>query len=217
MHTASEPDRRDHAGPALPEHLRARRQLLWCLIPVCLIATVLIWLLWVLPVAASIQRSTPQSLGSTSQVTASAGERVGVWASGAAASFGLLRCEATDADGAVLDVRRGRSLGWDDTLWWMTPRPGFEQVFQVESSRAGVIAVTCVSAIDTYDAEFLVAGDTFMNGSIGLGRTGSVGFDIGSVLAITAVGFPLFAIVLIPVLVFGPLGLRSHRRRRAGS
>lgn len=180
----------------------------------CACAGALIWALWVLPVAASVAEAEPLPLGRTAEIDLDAGERVGVWGGGISAMLGTMQCAVIGPDDAELAQRGGPSLSWDDTLWWMTPRHGFEQRTQITSVEAGTHTVTCTDALDTYDGEFLVAGDAFGSGSIGLGRNGGSDFAVGSLLALGAVFCPLI-VVLLP----GVIGIRRlvTRRRRARS
>lgn len=177
---------------------------------VCAIAAGLIWWLWVAPVVQSVAAAEPHRLGEPIAVQLSAGERAGVWASGIAANLGTVECRASGPGGGDLTLRSGPSLDWDDTLWWMTPKPGFAQVLQFTAERAGVHTVSCRDALDTYDAEVLVAGDAFGSGGLGLGAGGASRFPIGSVLAFGAVVFPGVA-VLIPIVI--ALRRASSRRR----
>lgn len=176
---------------------------------VALIAGILIWTLWVMPIAASVEEAEPNPLGRTVSVDLNEGERSGIWASGISAALGSTDCTAIAPDGAELPGRGAPSLTWDDTLWWMTPRRGFEQIVQFTASASGVHTVTCVDSLGTYDGDFLVAGDAFGGGEVGLGRTGSNGFALGTVLAFCAVVLPLFS-VLLPVVI----GLRIVFTRR---
>ena len=176
---------------------------------VALLAGVLIWTLWVIPIASSVDEAEPSGLGSSVRVDLDEGERFGVWASGISAALGSTSCTVIAPDGAELPWRGAPSLTWDDTLWWMTPRHGFEQIVQFTASASGVHTVTCVDSLGTYDGDFLVAGDSFGGGEVGLGRTGSNGFALGTVLAFCAVVLPLFS-VLLPVVI----GLRIVFTRR---
>lgn len=177
----------------------------------CACIGVLIWALWVLPVSASVGEADPVPLGRAVTVDLPAGERVGIWGSGVSAMLGTLECSVSDPSGDELAQRRGPSLSWDDTLWWMTPKRGFEQHTQFTSGDSGVHTVTCTDSLDTYDGEFLVAGDAFGGGSIGLGRTGGNDFAMGTLLAFGAV-FCLPVAVLLPVVI---LVRRLVTRRRS--
>lgn len=166
----------------------------------CACIGVLIWTLWVLPVAASVREADPVPLGRGETVELQRGERVGIWGSGVSAMLGTLECSVSDPDGSDLAQRKGPSLSWDDTLWWMTPKRGFEQHAQFTAAHEGAHSVTCTDSLDTYDGEFLVAGDAFGSGSIGLGRTGGNDFATGTMLAFGAV-FCLPVAVLLPVVI----------------
>lgn len=182
----------------------------------CACAGVLIWTLWVLPVASSVGDAEPLPLGQVAEVDLGEGERVGVWAGGRSAMLGTMQCTVVAPDGSELPQRRGPSLTWDDTLWWMTPRHGFEQRAQFTSIEAGVHTVTCTDALDTYDGEFLIAGDVFGSGSLGLGRNGGSDFAVGTLLAVGAVFCPMIVLLLPAVILIRRLVTRRRRTRRAG-
>lgn len=171
------------------------------------VAGVLIWMLWVLPVASSVERAHPVPLGRTLSVDLDAGEGAGVWASGISAALGTMRCGVAGPDDTRVQLVSAPSLNWDDTLWWMTPRTGFEQVLRFTASESGAHRVHCEDSLETYDGAFLLADDSFGEGAVGLGR-GS-GFAPGTVLAFCAVVLPLFA-VLLPIVI----GLRLLLTRR---
>lgn len=179
---------------------------------VALLAGILIWMMWVIPIASSVDGAEPSALSSTIRVDVDEGERFGIWASGISPALGSTSCTAIAPDGVELPRRGAPSLTWDDTLWWMTPRRGFEQIAQFTASESGAHMVTCADSLGTYDGEFLVAGDTFGGGELGLGRTGSNGFAMGTVLAFCAVVLPLFS-VLLPVVI--ALRIAFTRRRSA--
>ena len=197
-----------------PERLAHRDAVAFAFSAFCAIVGVLIWTLWVLPVAASVGEGEALPLGETSKIELSAGERVGVWGSGISAMLGTMRCTVEAPDGAELPQRGGPSLSWDDTLWWMTPKPGFEQSTQFTAGEAGVHTVTCTDSLDTYDGEFLLAGDAFGSGSIGLGRNGASDFAVGSLLAFGAVFCPLIVVLLPAVIVIRRLVARGRRSGR---
>jgi hypothetical protein len=161
---------------------------------------ILIWTLWVLPISASVAEAEASPLGQVETVELDAGERAGIWGSGISAMLGTLECTVSDPDGAELSQRGGPSLSWDDTLWWMTPKRGFEQQTQFTAMDEGAYTVTCDDSLDTYDGAFLVAGDAFGSGSVGLGRNGGSDFAVGSMLAFGAV-FCLPVAVLLPVVI----------------
>lgn len=206
--------------PASDAALRARQarirvkhktQLLWALVALCAGASLLIWLLWVVPVARSVAEAERVPLGQTVELPAEG--VAGVWASGAAALLGLVECRAETADGARLAVWTVPSPGWDDTLWWMTSGEGVAPVKSVADAGGAAASVTCSSRIDTYDGEFLVAGDvTAGGGGVGLGRMGNVDYPTGTVLALAAVSLPLFVVAMTIVLLVQ--GLRVRRRAR---
>ena len=166
----------------------------------CAIGGVLIWLLWVFPVAGSVEAATAHPLGESAVVELDAGQRVGIWGRGIAANLGTMACTVETAEGEEVATRGGPSLVWSDTLWWMTPKWGFEQRAQFTAVETGIHRVSCADSLDTYDGEFLVAGDSFGSGSIGLGRNGGSDFAVGSLLAFGAVFCPLLA-VLLPLVI----------------
>lgn len=170
--------------------------MLWAFVAVCLVGSALIWILWVLPTARSIERAEPVPLGEAIEVPDGAH---GVWVSGRAAMLGLVRCES---DGVLSS---GPSLDWDDTLWWMTPRDGFEQARRV----SGASSITCEAAMEGYEGEYLIAGDTFGDRRVWIGRMGEAS---GTLLAVGAVGLPLFAAFLTPILIVQ--AIRRSRARR---
>ncbi|MBO9626671.1 MAG: hypothetical protein J7484_09885 [Microbacterium sp.] len=172
------------------------------------VAAVLIWTLWVLPIARSVGDAEPAVVGETLAVDLDAGA-VGIWGSGRTAAFGTLDCIVTAPDGARVPLSGPPSLTWEDVLWWTSPRPGFSQLSRFTAPSAGRYDVACVDSLDTYDGEVLVAGDTFGSFAVGLGRSGTSGFPVGSVLAFCAVVLPLFA-VLLPIVI----GLRRRRDGR---
>ena len=179
---------------------------------ICAVGAVLIWVLWVFPVAASVEAADPHPIGESAVAELAAGERVGIWGRGISANLGTMACTVAAPDGEGVATRGGPSLGWSDTLWWMTPRWGFEQSAQFIAPDAGAYRVSCVDSLDTYDGDFLIAGDTFGSGSIGLGRNGGSDFAVGSLLAFGAVFCPLLA-VLLPAVI----GIRLAVTRRRSS
>lgn len=182
----------------------------------CACVSVLIWTLWVLPVAASVDDAAPSPLGRSAEVGLDSGERGGICGNGISAALGTMECAVVGPDGVGLPLSGAPSLTWDDTLWWMTPRLGLAQSAQFTSLEAGIHTVTCVDALDTYDGEFLVAGDTFGRGSVGLGRNGGSDFAVGSLLAFGAVACPLIVVLVPGVILIRRLVARRRRRRRAG-
>lgn len=180
---------------------------------VAAVAAALIWLLWVVPIAQSVGQAEPQPLGAPISVSLDGGQGAGVWATGRSAWLGTAECEVHGPDGSEQATADGPSLQWEDTLWWVTPRPGFEQIVRFTASAPGTYEVRCADAVDVYDGEFLVAGDSFGAGSIGLGRGGASGFPIGSILAFCAVVLPLFSVLLPIVIVLRRLRERRRPRR----
>ena len=122
-----------------------------------------------------------------------------MWALGPAATLGLVDCVS---DGGMA---AGPSLDWEDTLWWMTPREGFSEVRRV----SGATYLRCESTMGEYDGEYLVARDVFGSRQVWIGRMGE---RSGTVLAVGAVGLPLFSIFLTPILVVQ--SIRRSRRQR---
>lgn len=191
---------------------RHRDQVAFAAAALCAIAGVLIWMLWVLPIARSVGEAAPTPVGDSMTVELAAGESAGLWGSGQSVVFGTVDCSVVSPDGDPVTQLGPPALTWDDTVWWMNPRPGFEQFAQFTAEDAGAHEVSCVDSLDTYGGEYLVAGDTFGSGSIGLGRTGSNDFAVGTLLAFGAVVCPLFAVLVVIVI---PLRrLRDRRRAR---
>lgn len=191
--------------------MRHRTQLLWALVGACVVASALIWALWAVPVSQSVAAAQPVPLGQTVELPAEG--VTGVWASGAAPLLGLVECRAETTDGTPLRTWSVPSPGWDDTLWWMTHGDGFSPVQSVADAGGAAASVTCRSQIDTYDGEFLLAGDvTGAGGGVGLGRMGNIDYPTGTLLALGAVGLPLFAFLMTIVLLVQ--GLRARRSDR---
>lgn len=183
---------------------------------VCAIGGVLIWLLWVLPVASSVDAAADHPLGEPAVVELDAGQTVGIWGRGISANLGTMACTVTTAAGEGVVTRGGPSLDWSDTLWWMTPKWGYEQSAQFTADDAGAYRVSCVDSLDTYDGEFLIAGDSFGSGTIGLGRNGGSDFAVGSLLAFGAVFCPPLAVVL-PIVIGIRVAVARGRARRGSS
>jgi hypothetical protein len=179
----------------------------------CAIGGVLIWLLWVFPVASSVDAAADHPLGEPAVVELDPGQTVGIWGRGISASLGTMACTVSTPAGEGVVTRGGPSLDWSDTLWWMTPKWGYEQSAQFTAADAGAYRVSCADSLDTYDGEFLVAGDSFGSGSIGLGRNGGSDFAVGSLLAFGAVFCPLLA-VLLPIVIGIRLAVTRGRARR---
>lgn len=191
--------------------MRHRTQLLWALVGVCVVASTLIWALWVVPVSQSVEAAQPVPLGQRVELPAEG--VTGVWSSGAAPLLGLVECRAETTDGTPLRTWSVPSPGWDDTLWWMTPRTGFSPARSIADAGGAAASVTCSSRIDTYDGEFLLAGDvTAGGGGVGLGRMGNVDYPTGTLLALGAVGLPLFAFLMTIVLLVQGLRTRLSGR-----
>lgn len=184
---------------ARPGRLNPRRML-----PIAGITAVigaLVWLLWALPISSSVRDAHPRALGEPIAVTLEPGERAGIWTDSAAAALETLECTATDARGREIGLRRAPALSWDDALWWATPRTGFEQVRAFTAPSA--VEVRCVDRMGVYDGGFLIAGDSFGSGSIGLGRTGGNDFAVGTILVFCAVVCPLLAVFLLVLSAIG--------------
>lgn len=179
---------------------------------ICAVGGVLIWVLWVFPVVASVDAADTHPMGERALVELDAGERVGVWGRGISANLGTMACTVTAPEGDGVATSSGPSLDWSDTLWWMTPKWGFEQSAQFTAADTGAYRVSCADSLDTYDGEFLIAGDSFGGGSIGLGRNGGSDYAIGSLLAFGAVFCPLVAVMLLVIV-----GVRLAVTRRRSS
>lgn len=177
---------------------------------VAAVAGALIWLLWVLPISASVEQAQSRPLGRTISVELEAGEGAGIWASGISPTLGTSECTVRGPGGDTATQGGAPSLNWDDTLWWMTPRQGFEQISRFTAAETGAHEVRCTDALDTYDGEFLLAGDAFGDGAVGLGRSGAAEFAVGTFLAFCAVVLPAFAILLPIVIGLRLLVARHH-------
>ncbi len=183
------------------------------MLPVAAVSAIigaLVWLLWALPISGSVRDAHPRALGESISVMLEPEERAGIWTDSAAAALETLECAATDERGRVLDLRRAPALSWDDVLWWATPRAGFEQVRAFTAQTAGAVEVRCVDLMGVYDGGFLIAGDGFGSGAIGLGRSGGNDFAVGTILVFCAVVCPLLAVLLLVLSAIGAV------RRRAG-
>ena len=180
---------------------------MWWAAGAAAVASALVWGLWVLPVAASVREATPVETGQT--VTVPAGEDVvGIWASGRAAIIGTLSCTV---DGAAAVAWSGPSLEWDDTLWWVPGRSGFAPELQVRLDPDTRHEVVCEDGLGFFEAEWLVARDAFGTSSLGLGRTGSADYPMGTILAVIAVMAPLFVIVFPLVAAINAVRRRASR------
>ncbi len=180
--------------------LRRRDRLAFATAAICAVTGILIWTLWVLPIARSIEAAEDAPIGETMAVDLDAGARVGIWTSGISAALGTMDCTVIGPDGSERPQRSASAVSWDDVLWWMTPRPGFVQSAQFTVVEAGTHLVDCRDSLDTYDGRFLIAGDSIGDGSIGLGRTGGNDFAVGTLLVLGAVMCPPLA-VLLPLVI----------------
>lgn len=191
---------------------KERRWLGWV---ACVLSAALglgLWLFWVLPVHASVAQAEPGPSGASVSVRLEEGQWVGIWASGPAATLGTLECAVRLAGGGEVAVERVRDLSWNDTLWWVTPRAGFESYAGFSAGAAGDYSVSCSDSIGSYEATYLLAKDPQAPGWIGLGRGGSADYRSSSVLAYGAVVAPLLAVLLLPIM--GVQSLRARRQRR---
>lgn len=179
-----------------------RRPMLWVMFGGSILGAALIWVLWVLPIATSVANATPVPLGAAQDVQVRAGDRLGIWTSAPVPE--LVQCEATQGNGEEVSFSLGPTTGWDTTLWWVTPGDGFTQRFKIDAQTGGTISLRCGSGAAGPGGDYLIAGDTFIDSTIGLGRSGNNDYPLNAVLAIGAVLLPLLALVLIPVLIFGP-------------
>lgn len=167
--------------------------MLWAAVIAALVSSVL-WWVWAQPITVSVRDATVLSTGTDESIVVEAGtDVVGVWASGRAAAFGTLACFVDDEPAAGWP---GPSLSWDDTLWWASGRHGFEQDQQLTLDPTASHEVRCEDGFDgTYEAEYVVARDSFGSGMLGLGRTGAADFPVGSIMAVLTVAGPLLAIM----------------------
>ena len=84
---------------------------------------------------------------------------------------------------------------------------------EVADAAGAAASVTCSSRIDTYDGEFLLAGDlTAGGGGVDLGRMSHVDYPSGTLLALGAVGLPRSAPSM--VIVLRVQGVRARRAAR---
>ena len=157
----------------------------------------LVWALWVVPINASVRDAQPQPVGTSSEVVLDTEASLGIWTDSVAADLGMLTCTMTDDGGNEVGARRPPALNWDDVLWWATARPRFAQIVAFVAPHEGSYTVSCSERISNYDGQFLVAGNSFGEDSIGLGRSGSNDFATGTILAYCAVVCPLLAVLLL--------------------
>lgn len=193
---------------ALPT--RQRLRIGWIAAGIFAIITILIWALWVLPVNRSVAAASPVEIGETVSVDLDEGEQAGIWGTGRSVLLGSASCTVTAPNGDDVPLAVTRDLGWDDTLWWMTARPGYAEFRWFTAPASGVYEVACLDALETYDGTFLVADSASGSGTVGLGRSGGNRYEVSSMLAIGAVVCPLTAVLLVPVL-----GLQTIRVRRS--
>lgn len=157
----------------------------------------LVWALWVAPINASVRAAQPQPLGTSSEVTLDTGASLGVWTDSVAADLGTLTCTMTNDGGNEVGARRPPALNWDDVLWWATAQPRFAQMVAFVAPHEGNYTVSCSEKFSSYGGQFLVADNSFGEGSIGLGRSGSNDFATGTILAYCTVVCPLLAVLLL--------------------
>lgn len=161
------------------------------------IGAVLVWMLWALPIARSLEASSPGPLDVPVTIRLATGERAGVWMDSAATAFATSSCSVIDPTGAEAPTTRPPALEWSDVLWWVSDRPMFQQVVGIEARRAGEHIVRCAERTGWLDGEILVARDSFGGGAIGLGRTGAADFATGTILVFCAAVLPLLAAMLL--------------------
>ncbi|WP_026555637.1 hypothetical protein [Arthrobacter sp. 35W] len=198
--------------PPLPS--RERLQFGWSVAGLSIVLSVLVWTLWVIPVNRSIEAAAPVTVGEPVVQELDAGETIGIWASGISASLGTVECAAIGPDGQVPTISQRRDLDWDDTLWWVTARPGFKQVRWFTATLSGSHTITCVDSLGTYGGEYLLADSANGEAVIGVGSSGGVKYPASSMLAFAAVGAPLLAVLLVPIMAVQTI--RSRRSRVAG-
>ncbi|WP_104089832.1 hypothetical protein [Arthrobacter sp. GMC3] len=190
---------------------RERLQFGWFVAGASVVVAVLVWVLWVMPINRSIESASPSPLGAPIVHEARSGETIGIWATGASALLGTAECTVAGPHGEPTSVYSVRDLGWADTLWWYTARPGVEQIRWFTATSSGTYTVNCADSLDTYDGEYLLADSAGGGGSLGLGRGGGVTFSIAAALAVAAVGSPLLAVMLIPIMVIQTVRVRRRR------
>ena len=182
----------------------------WWAVGASAVITVLVWALWVLPVNRSIAAAEPAEIGGPLTTQLAEGATAGIWATGRSALLGTASCSVTGPDGREVPVQSTRDLGWEDTLWWVTARPGFVEIRWFSAAESGEHTVSCVDALGTVEGRYLVADSASGADSVGLGRFGGARYPVSSMLALGAVAGPLLAVLLVPVL-----GIQTLRVRRA--
>lgn len=163
---------------------------------VCALGSALVWLLWVQPVANSLDSADTSPVSIPVQITLEHNERVGIWSDSVAADLETLECTVTDATGASVPLITPPALEWSDVLWWASSRPGFSQIAGFSADAPGEHTVHCMERTGWYDGDVLLAADSFGDRAIGLGRMGSVDFAQGTILAYLAAVLPLLTIAL---------------------
>lgn len=196
---------------------RQRLEFGWAVAGASALATVLIWVSWVLPISRSIESATPAPIGSSVVYDVEKGKTVGIWTSGQSSWLGTVSCAVEGPDGGKPRVLTVRGLSWEDTLWWITPRSGFEQTRWFTAISSGNHTVTCRDSLDTYEGEYLLAKSAAGSGQLGLGRSGGASYAKSEILAMSAVFAPLLAILLIPIMTIQTLRVCRSRRKIGNS
>lgn len=196
-----------------PMPTRQRLEFGWAIAGASVLAAVLIWALWVLPISRSIESATPAAIGSSVVYEVEKGKTAGIWTSGRSSWLGTVSCTVEGPDGGSPGVLNVRGLSWEDTLWWMTRRSGFEQTRWFTATSSGNHTITCRDSLDTYEGEYLLAKSAAGSGDLGLGRSGGVRYAKSEILAMSAVFTPLLAIMLIPIMTIQTLRVRWSRRK----
>lgn len=191
---------------------RQRLKYGWAAAVASALATVLIWALWVLPISRSIESATPESIGSSVVYDVEKGKKVGIWTSGHSSWLGTVSCTVEGPDGGNPSVLNVRSLSWEDTLWWKTPRQSFEQTRWFTATSSGSHSIMCRDSLDTYEGEYLLGKSAAGGGQLGVGRSG-VTFAKSEILAMSAVFAPLLLILLIPIMTIQTLRARLNWRK----
>lgn len=190
---------------------RERVEFGWFVAGGSVVVAALVWLLWVLPINHSIESATPTEIGAPIAHEAKDGAAIGIWSTGASALLGSMQCTVTGPLGDQATVRTVPVLGWDDTLWWVTARSGFKQTHWFTASGTGTHTVDCIDSLGSYGGEYLLADSTNAGGLLGMGRSGGVTFPLSSALAVAAVGAPLLAVLLTPIMAIQTVRLRRRR------
>lgn len=172
-----------------------------------MVVSILVWVLWVIPVNRSVAAAAPTEVGEPIVAEFDRGAHVGIWAKGLSPQLESMECSVRGPGGRAVSVLLDRELAWDDTLFWLTARAGFFSDRGFTAAAQGAHVVKCVDSLGIYDGEYLVADMVTGTGSM---RVRGVPVSIHSALSVAAVGAPLMAILLLPLM-----GIQSIRFTRS--